>query len=218
MNEYRLQIKVKNNLILKQIEKLGYSTVGEFCRENNLIPSVIGNFINFKDCPLRKDGTVKKECQRLLDIFGCLLQDLYTEDQIFGSLKTTYSLELSRDEVQYYLQNPNDTTPLLEHEVEEEEFKEKFRNEIDTTLKPREAKIIKMYWGVCPYEKEHTHEEIGEGFNLTRERVRQIVARSLRKLRGCLKNGTFADSLDDDRYGIAITDYDRRYKTNHLCY
>ncbi len=50
------------------------------------------------------------------------------------------------------------------------------------TLTPREEKIIKMRFGLED-GSEHTLEEVGQWFALTRERIRQIEARALRKLR-----------------------------------
>jgi len=50
------------------------------------------------------------------------------------------------------------------------------------TLTPREEKIIKMRFGVGD-GSEHTLEEVGQRFAVTRERIRQIEAKALRKLR-----------------------------------
>ena len=50
------------------------------------------------------------------------------------------------------------------------------------TLTRREEKIIKMRFGLED-GSEHTLEEVGQSFALTRERIRQIEARALRKLR-----------------------------------
>ena len=49
------------------------------------------------------------------------------------------------------------------------------------TLTPREEKILRMRFGIG--ESEHTLEEVGNGFSVTRERIRQIEAKALRKLR-----------------------------------
>lgn len=62
---------------------------------------------------------------------------------------------------------------------------ESLKNEIErvlSTLAEREAEVIKLYFGL---NKEHslTLEEIGEKFNLTRERVRQIKEKAIRRLR-----------------------------------
>ncbi len=50
------------------------------------------------------------------------------------------------------------------------------------TLTPREEKVIKMRFGVGD-GSEHTLEEVGRNFSVTRERIRQIEAKALRKLR-----------------------------------
>ena len=51
------------------------------------------------------------------------------------------------------------------------------------TLSPREEKVIKMRYGLGTAGEEHTLEEIGQIFTVTRERIRQIEAKALRKLR-----------------------------------
>jgi RNA polymerase primary sigma factor len=51
------------------------------------------------------------------------------------------------------------------------------------SLTPREEKVIKMRFGLGPNGSEHTLEEVGQHFAVTRERIRQIEAKALRKLR-----------------------------------
>ncbi|MGA8029209.1 MAG: RNA polymerase sigma factor RpoD [Bryobacteraceae bacterium] len=69
--------------------------------------------------------------------------------------------------------------------------------EVLKTLSPREEKIVKMRFGLQD-GSEHTLEEVGQNFAVTRERIRQIEAKALRKLRhpsrshrlrGFLENG-----------------------------
>jgi len=52
-----------------------------------------------------------------------------------------------------------------------------------TTLSPKEDRIIRMRFGLGINVPEHTLEEVGRVFNVTRERIRQIEAKALRKLR-----------------------------------
>jgi len=54
--------------------------------------------------------------------------------------------------------------------------------EVLKTLSPREEKIVKMRFGLQD-GSEHTLEEVGQYFAVTRERIRQIEAKALRKLR-----------------------------------
>jgi RNA polymerase primary sigma factor len=56
-------------------------------------------------------------------------------------------------------------------------------DEVLATLTPREEKVIKMRFGLGSSGSEHTLEEVGQHFAVTRERIRQIEAKALRKLR-----------------------------------
>lgn len=56
-------------------------------------------------------------------------------------------------------------------------------DEVLATLTPREEKVIKMRFGLGNTNSEHTLEEVGQHFTVTRERIRQIEAKALRKLR-----------------------------------
>jgi len=50
------------------------------------------------------------------------------------------------------------------------------------TLTPREEKILRMRFGIGE-RSDHTLEQVGEEFDLTRERIRQIESKALKKLR-----------------------------------
>ncbi|MDD3801642.1 MAG: RNA polymerase sigma factor RpoD [Desulfuromonas thiophila] len=54
--------------------------------------------------------------------------------------------------------------------------------EVLSTLSPREEKVLRMRFGIGE-KSDHTLEEVGQDFNVTRERIRQIEAKALRKLR-----------------------------------
>ena len=64
------------------------------------------------------------------------------------------------------------------------------------SLKPREQEVIKMRFGLVD-GREHTLEEIGERFDVTRERIRQIEAKALGKLRRNKRAKKYKDFLDE---------------------
>ena len=66
------------------------------------------------------------------------------------------------------------------------------------TLSPREEKVIRLRFGIgC--DREHTLEEIGQEFDVTRERIRQIEAKALRKLRHPSRSRKLKAFLDGAR-------------------
>jgi len=77
---------------------------------------------------------------------------------------------------------PNDNQPLPDNSLMKESLKNEVTN-ILSTLDAREAEVIRLSFGIGRNQKA-TLEEIGDRFNLTRERIRQIKEKALRKLRG----------------------------------
>ena len=64
------------------------------------------------------------------------------------------------------------------------------------SLSPREQEILRMRYGLNEACKEHTLEECGEKFLVTRERIRQIEAKALSKL----KKGERSKDLEEYLY------------------
>ncbi|MGC2310640.1 MAG: RNA polymerase sigma factor RpoD [Candidatus Babeliaceae bacterium] len=79
-----------------------------------------------------------------------------------------------------FIENENDYSPA--DTVENSDLKESVRDVLKSSLTPREETVIKMRFGI-DVASEHTLEEVGKNFGVTRERVRQIEVKALRKLR-----------------------------------
>ncbi len=69
-------------------------------------------------------------------------------------------------------------------------------NDILSSLTPREAKVLRMRFGI-DMNTDHTLEEVGKQFDVTRERIRQIEAKALRKLRHPSRSEILRSFLDD---------------------
>ena len=69
--------------------------------------------------------------------------------------------------------------------------------EILASLTPREAKVLRMRFGI-DMNTDHTLEEVGKQFDVTRERIRQIEAKALRKLRHPSRSEQLRSFLDLD--------------------
>ncbi|MDE5547440.1 MAG: sigma-70 family RNA polymerase sigma factor, partial [Clostridia bacterium] len=73
-------------------------------------------------------------------------------------------------------------------------LKEQLLSVLDT-LTPREEKVLRLRYGIDD-GKPRTLEEVGKEFNVTRERIRQIAAKALRKLRHPSRSRKLKDFLD----------------------
>lgn len=78
-----------------------------------------------------------------------------------------------------FIEDKLSQTPL---EAAQEENLKNTIHEVLSTLSPREAKVLMLRYGIDT-NTEHTLEELGQQFVVTRERIRQIEAKALRKLR-----------------------------------
>jgi RNA polymerase primary sigma factor len=67
-------------------------------------------------------------------------------------------------------------------------------NEVLSTLSPREARILRLRYGL-DYDRPYTLEEVGQKFGLTRERIRQIEGKALRQLRQPRRAGMLREYL-----------------------
>ena len=88
-----------------------------------------------------------------------------------------------------YTENPNDATGkvLLKEDLEN----------VLNTLNPRERDVLRLRYGLDD-GRVKTLEEIGNVFSVTRERIRQIEAKALRKLRQPSRNGVLREYLPTD--------------------
>ena len=79
----------------------------------------------------------------------------------------------------------NNDSPMADRSLVNESLSKEIDRALDT-LSEREKEIIRMFFGIG--EQEKTLEEIGDKFNLTRERVRQIKEKAIRRLRTGSRN------------------------------
>lgn len=76
---------------------------------------------------------------------------------------------------------PNEDSPMADQSLNQESLSKEVERALEQ-LSPRERDILRMFFGIGCLEL--TLEEIGAKFNLTRERVRQIKEKAIRKLKG----------------------------------
>ncbi len=149
-----------------------------------------GNWINFKSYPTREWWDTKGiEIEGKLRV---LLERGVSYEELFPAAIRTKAFALVKKRQEVTLEIPVErlieagAAPrelLGEVEILRAESLAKDMEQSLGTLTPREEKVIRMRFGLSPYEGERTYEEVSEEFGITRERIRQIEAKALRKLR-----------------------------------
>lgn len=188
MKDIRILLKIKNNLILKMAEDLWETTnQNEISRKIGISPSRFGGYINFKRDPIKYAGGInqvsgkivgwKSEVYKISEAFGCEPEDIFPE-HLQKIRKNNYEIECDS---QFLIEDIKNQEEL----VLDSEIKKMISSSLQN-LNRKEETILRLRFGF-EEDGEHTFQEIANQLGLTRERVRQIEAKALRKLRVPLK-------------------------------
>ena len=115
-----------------------------------------------------------------------------------GALPATYYVE---DDVEYETVDPETIEALIEYKTAEDDIElndlRRVTQDMLDSMTPREAKVLRLRFGIG-LAQESTLEEIGHVFNCTRERIRQIEAKALRKMRHFSRSNQLRVFINDD--------------------
>ena len=188
MKDYNLQIKIRNNYLLKAMRGAGCQTAIDLSRLTGVSSTAIYGLLNIKTIPYRKNMfghiTGIKECVVQIALaLNVLPEDLFPPQHLhIPLLHNVVESELSLPEIQHFLMG-NYLDPETEAiENEHKNLLELAVNEALSILTPREEKVLRMRFGIGE-KADHTLEEVSQDFTVTQERIRQIEAKALRKLR-----------------------------------
>jgi RNA polymerase sigma factor (sigma-70 family) len=187
VNEYRIKVTVRNNLILNAIEHAGHKSVSAFCRHVGLDTTAMTELIAMRKPPLNANGEFSAIAKTLMEELCVLPTDLWTSEQLTLKLKrNSAQRDVSSEGMRAALgMHAEEMLELMKPDtLEDAVLKHEMVNVVEEqleSLSPRQAMVLRMRYGIgC---EEHTYEEIGDKFDLTRERIRQIEAKALRLLK-----------------------------------
>jgi RNA polymerase sigma factor (sigma-70 family) len=183
MKDYVIHAKLKNNRLLSRILSAA-PNVAQFCHEHGLSQGEVGDLVNLKKAATL-DGNAGtrfgevwcKTAVRLAEIFGCLEEDLFSEEQRTVALKTNEAyIEMSKEQALASISSPENMLSWFEdrHVVS--------KLIANTPLSKRQAEVL-----IKRFDEEMSLKEIGDQYGLSVERTRQIEAHGLRKLRRAAK-------------------------------
>jgi RNA polymerase sigma factor (sigma-70 family) len=190
MTDYRVQIKVRNARLLRAIEQAGHQPGQIFAGKvgisytGHLLP-----YINLKRTPFDENGDLRPCAEMLCVFLNRLPDELWSEEHRYPLVTNAVEIELSATSVYELLSRPAscaDPSSLLE--------KKQAVQAVDAlleTLTPREAEVLRLRHGIDG--EPMNLEEMAKAKGCSRERIRQIEAKALRKLRAPARRTALMD-------------------------
>lgn len=179
--DIRVEIVVKNNLILTKMKEMGIETVAELSRKTRIQQRTLGLIVNMKKLPVTKKGKWTKSAEQLADFFCCLPEDLFSKLQQKHALSKNRAyaeMHFSHIQAMIAVKNAHALDPSIVLQTHEQyAILESMIEKLDPNLQ----KVIRGRFGFDGPEK--TLAKIGEEFNVSRETIRKWERDALRQLR-----------------------------------
>ena len=177
MKDYRVEIKVKNNLLASAMDRKGITSAAELSRQSGITYSQACRYLNLQESIYDFRGEYRQCFMRLCDFFNLMPHQLYPEAQMIEPLKTNKkTIEANANELVRLEADTLDPAKIIELDSKREAAQSMLG-----MLTKREADVVSLRLG---FEgEEHTWEAIGNVYGLSKERVRQVYGKAVRKMR-----------------------------------
>jgi len=183
MKDYRLEITVKNNAVLKRMEELGYYSIPEFCRKKQLSYHAVVQIVAFKVPFYGKRGRINGTITKLADALQVLPDYIYPPERREAPLqRNKYIVETNKADLMGISTSLRmDALPVDDRKMLND-FGSTLHRIMIEGLSPREHKILDMRFGLTSGTPETIY-QVGKALNVSSERIKQVEAKALQKLK-----------------------------------
>ena len=192
IDPYRVEVSIKNNLLLSAIEAAGYRSQSSFARACGIHQSRLSALILMRKAPISScSGEFSPEAKSIMEVLGACPSDLWTDTQLYMEidehlLKRNRTYTFSERYFQVQKASGLDALilpdPCIEAENTDRRAKLKLAIQKIRETKPRVALVLEARYGLGN-DRERTLEEIGKMLDVTRGRVQQLEFQGLQMLR-----------------------------------
>jgi RNA polymerase sigma factor (sigma-70 family) len=205
--EFRVTLlaRLKHTDLLEASRKLGSQSA--LARHLGVHPADLGEWINLHKFPrfLKRPDKAAEIEKKLFDLTGKTLDELFPERvrPMLGGSKLEVTRGLSNEQLGRLAASNRAAQLQIEERVNANfEMVGELRDCLEDllrTLPDRDQEILKLRYGFGDC-KEHTYDEMSRIFGITKERIRQIESRALRKLQNSHRRARL-ESFADDFFG-----------------
>jgi len=183
-----LTMRIRNAALIKavieDVERCE-TTLEKWCKVVGISSAFYQDLITFKTPPVhvsgKKDGEVKDKVKAICNMLNMEFEELFDIQLYEGIAVSKIVTYVTPEKLRQICNTPVERPTAIPTEVLNNVMRRQL-DELLESLTPREEKILRMRFGLDE-PKEFTLQEIGEDFNLSRDRIRQIEKRALKKLR-----------------------------------
>jgi hypothetical protein len=204
MKDYRIEVRVKNNILYRLMKRKGIENQSELARLSGVSYPTVSNYMNLKVIPYStrqtKEGEFKQSVLKLAEFFNVTPYEMFPVQHLAKPLFTNKAeSELTFEEITQYIL-PGEDKPLLDEGLfapEQIIFEDQKRDAVSDMLKTltkREETVMRSYYGID--EPQQTLTEIARNVEkmtgqkvltgekgITRTWIHQIILKAERKLR-----------------------------------
>ena len=195
MIDYRLRITIRNARLLRAIEAKGHRAGVVFAAAAGIAYThVLLPYLNLTRSPIGRDGLLRECAWSLCDYLGASPDELWSDEQLTPLARNSMQKDFSYEQVQS-LCAPTSNGDLDPQSLAAQSQAARLLLASLDELSLKEATVIRYRFGIG--SPEMTLAEVGDRLGQSKERVRQIEMKALRKLRHPKRNAAaLADAFD----------------------
>lgn len=178
--DYRLTVKIRNNLLLEAMEKAGFKSGLLFAKAVGISAQSYYELVNMVEEPQYANGRWRYAALKLAEFLGVLPEEIFSDAHMRAVLKSKVDLKMDGSMANRLLAGIERAPLALEDQVAHRELADVMADVV-SDLKDDEQRVIRARFGIG--QEEETLDEVARSRGVTRERIRQIEAKALRKLR-----------------------------------
>lgn len=176
MDDYNLQLKVRNNYFLARMNECGYQSVSDLADAAGVGANAVYDLINLKRSPYGKSGSPRPSAQKIADKLYASFEDIFPAQHLHNPLeRNTAETTVSIGDVQR-LTGGDSPESLLESD----EMRHAVVDSL-SSLPDRHRQVIEGRLGFDGDPK--TLNDLAQELGVGRERIRQIESNAYRRLR-----------------------------------
>jgi len=173
MSDYRIRVSIRNNRLLKAMEAKGFKSAAQFERSYGLRKYAMIGLVNGSRPPLNKKGEITPFVKEILDILEINITDAFTEKQLQGFKKNTFTIEAKESQL---MQLTSARKPL-EMNLIESDVNKLVKNLLSTLPERYQIAIQMNLFENKPLK------DVADILKVSRARAQQIVLKGINRLK-----------------------------------